>query len=349
MLDFKITQVEHHPLNVFAGGGSRVRRSRLNRFCEWQLQTGGRWYLPDLKKWRDHLLFEEKTTETTARAYLSTVRSAYRSLLRDNGFRNLLYRQLPNEMSPERKHALVSEYFTQLKNVLDPESAPVAVIQVQDEDERDHIWLKPSQVAMLIQAPGIDTWLGLRDTALFALILCTGIRAAEAVALDVDDLRARLGDTLALRIRAGKGLKQRLIPYGAQDWCLTLVDAWLNTISQTQGAVFIGLRKGNNLYLDEDSEPKRLAINGVGNALRRYSISIDGTLTTIEPHDLRRTYARQLYLIGTDLTVIQQNLGHDNQQTTLDYIGQLEGQVRAPNDAYGTVWLQSLWEQLMKR
>lgn len=60
---------------------------------------------------------------------------------------------------------------------------------------------------------------------------------------------------------------------------------------------------------------------------------------TIEPHDLRRTYARRLYMIGTDLTAIQQNLGHENHQTTLDYIGELDGQVRAPNDAYGTAWL----------
>ena len=199
---------------------------------------------------------------------------------------------------------------------------------------------------MLIQAPGVDTWIGLRDTALIALILCTGIRVAEAVALDVDDLRARLGNSLALRIKAGKGLKQRLIPYGAQDWALTFVDAWLDTLQQNEDAVFVGLRKGDNLYLNGEGEVNRLTVNAVGTCLRRYPISLDGVLTTIEPHDLRRTYARRLYLIGTDLTAIGQNMGHTNQETTLGYIGPLDGKYRAPKDAYGTTWLRPMWKAL---
>jgi len=349
MWNLSVEPVEKHPLIVFAGGGSRARRSRLNRFCAWQLQTGGPWYLPDLAGWRDHLIHEEGATASTARAYLSTVRSAYRKILRDNEIRQMLYGRLDPEMPPERQYALISEFLTQLKNALDPDNAPVSTITVQDADDRDHHWLTPAQVAMLVGAPGVDTWLGLRDTALIALILCTGIRAAEAVAVDVADLRARLGTTLALRVRAGKGLKQRLVPYGAQDWALIFVDAWLDTIGQDSGPAFVGLRKGDNLYLDADGHPSRLAVNAVGTCLRRYPISVDGALITVQPHDLRRTYARRLYLVGTDLTAVQQNLGHDNQQTTLDYIGSLDADYRAPDDAYGTVWLQPLWEALADR
>jgi|GEM_PF-4627261 len=93
---------------------------------------------------------------------------------------------------------------------------------------------------MLMQAPGLDTWLGLQDTALIVLMLCTGIRAAEAVAVDVDDLRARLGTTLALRIATGKGFKQRFIPYGALDRALTFADTWLDALQQDSGPVFVG-------------------------------------------------------------------------------------------------------------
>jgi hypothetical protein len=76
------------------------------------LQANDKWYLPDLASWRDYLLFEEEVTETTARAYLSTVRSAYRRILRDNAFRNLLYQQLDDEMYnvPQKvDHKLSSE------------------------------------------------------------------------------------------------------------------------------------------------------------------------------------------------------------------------------------------------
>lgn len=347
-LSIEKVNMDDHPLMLFAGAedGSRSRRSRLNRFIQWQLETKDKWYMPELVNWRDALMADGKVNNKTVQAYLDTVRAAYRRIIKNNEFRDLLYEQLDNEMSHSDKQALVSEYYIRLANQLDPDNAPVSVITVQDEDDREHHWLTPAQVAMLVQSPGIDTWLGLRDTALIALLLCTGIRAAEAVALEVDDLRAMLDGLLALRVKAGKGLKQRLIPYGAQDWALTFVDAWLNTIQQKTGPVFVGLRKNDHLYLDKDNQRQKLAVNAVGTCLRRYPISLDGVLTTIEPHDLRRTYARRLYLIGTDLTAIGQNMGHTNQETTLGYIGALDGKHRAPKDAYGTAWLRPMWKAL---
>jgi len=338
-----------HPLIAFAGGGSRARTSRLQRFCHWQQTTADLWYLPNLLLWRDHLLKEELLTATSVRTYLSTVRSAYRQILRSNELRQWLYNQLAAEMPPERKLALLSEFITQLKNAIDPDNAPIKILAIQDEADNAHLWLSPAQVAAIIQAPGLDTLMGLRDTAILALLLCTGIRAAELVMLDIADLRNRLGTVLALKVRAGKGFKQRLVPYGAQDWALTLVDAWLETAGLQEGPAFVGLRKGSRLYLNRQGNPSRLAVNAIGAVLRRYPITIDGRLQQVKPHDLRRTYARQLYLIGTDLTAIQQNLGHEHQDTTLDYIGTLDADYRAPDDAYGTVWLQAFWDRLARK
>jgi integrase len=349
MLNKQLQQVEQHPLLILAGGGSRSRRSRLQRFCTWQLTSSDPWYLPDLISWRDQLINKEELSAITARAYLSTIRSAYRQLLRSNEVRQWFYDGLDKDMSPERKLALLTEFVTRMKNAIDPDNAPVSIVTVQDEDDSDHLWLTPAQAAALVQAPGLDTLKGLRDTALAALLLCTGIRAAEAVALNIEDLRTHLGGKLALRVRAGKGVKQRLIPYGAQDWGLILTEAWLSTAGLIAGPVFVGMRRGDNFYLDNDRQPQRLAINAVGTILRKYPIAVDGSLLPAKPHDLRRTYARRLYLVGTDLVAIQQNLGHDHQDTTLSYIGKLDAEQRAPDDAYGTVWLQPLWETLAHR
>ena len=106
-------------------------------------------------------------------------------------------------------------------------AAPVKLVAKQDTADSEHLRLKPYQVSALIQAPGIANLRGLRDTALMTLMVCTGIRAAEAAALQVDDLRQHLGGELSLRVREGKGAKQRLIPYGPLNWCLMYVDAWL--------------------------------------------------------------------------------------------------------------------------
>ncbi len=145
------------------------------------------------------------------------MRSAYRHFLRSNDARQWLYDLMPPDLSPEQQLALMTEFETRLKNALDPNNAPITIIEIQDERDTDHLWLTPPQVATLVLTPGFDTLKGLRDTAMIALMLCTGVRAAELLALDFDDLQVMFGSTLALRIRSGKGSKQRLIPYGAQD------------------------------------------------------------------------------------------------------------------------------------
>ena len=346
MWDKQLQQIDEHPIQRYAGGGSKSRRSRLQRFCDWQQASGYFWYQPALEQWRDHLLQHEQLQATTVRAYLSTVRSAYRQLLRSNDVRQWLYGLMPSDLSPERQLALMTEFETRLKNDIDAHNAPVTVIDIQDESDTDHLWLTPSQVATLVLTPGVDTLKGLRDTAMIALMLCTGVRAAELLALDVDDLQVMFGSTLALRIKSGKGSKQRLIPYGAQDWGLTLTQQWLDRAGISAGAVFVGMRKGDNFYLTKEGNHIRLSERSLEYTLESYPISVDGKLRTVTPHDLRRTYARQLYLTGTDLTAIQQNMGHEGQDITLGYIGTLDVQQREPDDAYGTIWLKSLWEVL---
>jgi site-specific recombinase XerD len=99
----------------------------------------------------------------------------------------------------------------------------------------------------LIDAPGVDTRPGLRHTALIALMLCTGVREAELSALETQDLRRRLGGELALHIREGKGCKERLIPYGALEWVLAIVDKWMETDGIKDGPVFRSFYKGIRL------------------------------------------------------------------------------------------------------
>ena len=53
---------------------------------------------------------------------------------------------------------------------------------------------------------------------------------------------------------------------------------------------------------------------------------VDGLL--INPHDLRRTYAKQQYLNGMDIVAIMDNLGHASIETTLDYIGEMNAEKR---------------------
>lgn len=321
-----IQQQSDKPL-LLQGVNDKDGISRIKRFDGWLKENGLSWHNPDLAAYRDNLL--QKLAPATVAAHLSSIRGRYNVLLQDNRVRDGLYTLTPADASPADKKAVVDEILARLENAVKPSAAPVKQIKKQDRADSEHLRLTRNQASTLIAAPGVTTLAGLRDTALIALILCTGLREAEACALDVKDLRQRLGGELALHVRKGKGAKERLIPYGELAFCLAYVDTWLKAAGITDGAVFRGFYKGAKRV-----RPTRLTTRAVQMILGDYPLMIDGHLRKVQPHDLRRTYARRLHDAGVPLAAIQQNLGHSDQKTTLGYIGILSAEQRKPPAVY---------------
>ena len=310
-------------------------RSRLKRFSAWLDTTGRPWYSPDLAAYRDALR-AAGLSPSSIRAHLATVRGRYTALLKDPAVLDRLEAAAYQaclaegfEPNPANVQAAVGRLTGRIQNAIHPDAAPVTVITRQDRPDDETIRLTSAQASALLAAPGVASPLGLRDTALIALMLCTGVREAELVALDVPDLRQHLGGTLALHVRAGKGAKERLIPYGDLDFALVIVEAWLKTAGITAGPVFRGFYKGGGRIRDG-----RLHVRAVNQVMDRYPIVVDGVQRTVNPHDLRRTYARRLYEAGVDILAIQQNLGHADHKTTELYIGRLDVGARKPPALY---------------
>jgi site-specific recombinase XerC len=61
------------------------------------------------------------------------------------------------------------------------------------------------------------------------------------------------------------------------------------------GPVFLGMIDGRGDMVEERTTHKRISTRSVQRMLKRYPISIDGLPTTVTPHDLRRSYARNLF------------------------------------------------------
>ncbi|MDG9422945.1 tyrosine-type recombinase/integrase, partial [Streptococcus pneumoniae] len=76
--------------------------------------------------------------------------------------------------------------------------------------------LSEQDVDALIQAPDIETALGLRDRAMFEVLYACGLRVSELLNLRLDLINLKQG---YLRI-TGKGNKERLVPLGqiAVEW-----------------------------------------------------------------------------------------------------------------------------------
>lgn len=336
--------------------------SRLELYIDWLHRTpGANWRLPNLAAYRDWLMSDERLVRdrhtrnlepapalsaASAQAHLSTIRGRYQTLLESNDVRDELYRMAPDALRGADRKAFVDEALERLRNAIKPARSKVVIVDQRDEADSKHLRLTLEQANELLEAPISDRQntplQRLRDTAIIALLLSTGIRDMELCALQVDDLRQQFGGGLALQVRKGKGNAARMVPYGALDACLISVEKWLRAAGITQGAVFRGIYKGG-----KSVRSSAITERAIQDILNRYPINIDGELRSIDPHDTRRTYARLLYEAGVNLLAIQQNLGHKDHKVTQAYIGNLDSSARRPPALFRMNYLKRLERLLL--
>jgi site-specific recombinase XerD len=157
--------------------------------------------------------------------------------------------------------------------------------------------------ARLLDARWGDEPLDLRDRALLELLYGCGLRAAEACALDRDDVTTR-----EVRVH-GKGARVRLVPIGGPAF--EAVARWLADGRPALASV----DSGQALLLSRRG--RRLEPSAVRRALGR-RLRIVGLAAT-SPHALRHAYATHMLEHGGDLRSIQELLGHSSLSTTEVY------------------------------
>lgn len=144
-----------------------------------------------------------------------------------------------------------------------------------------------------------------RDRAIVVVLLYTGLRLAELVALDVDDVRTSARKGLVI-VRSGKGDEYREVPLNALG--RQVLEEWLaerkSLAASEQRAVFLG--RGAT----------RLSKRSVDDVVRR--VGKDAGLT-LSPHVLRHTCLTALVRQGTDLVLVAELAGHRRVDTTRRY------------------------------
>ena len=155
----------------------------------------------------------------------------------------------------------------------------------------------------LMDAPDGDAGAALRDRAILEVLYGAGLRVSEVCGLDADDVR-READLAMLRVRHGKGNKERIVPLGSRG--LAALDAWLARRPAGGGALFLNHRGG------------RLTTRSVARMVAAFS-ALHSTTGRVSPHALRHSFATHLLDSGCDLRSIQEMLGHANLSTTQRY------------------------------
>ncbi|MCY3780925.1 MAG: site-specific integrase [Chloroflexi bacterium] len=169
------------------------------------------------------------------------------------------------------------------------------------------------------------------DVAIIALLLATDLRESD-VQPEIDDLHQTYGGVPALRVKAGKGAKARMVPFGEMLWARQITELWLN--GRESGQVFTQMRQGCGDIRYQEATNIPTITRSIQRLLSRYPISIDGEQRAVTPHDFRQSYARNLFQTGIAIEVIRQNRGHVDAKTTQSYIGVLGGSARAPVSVY---------------
>lgn len=160
--------------------------------------------------------------------------------------------------------------------------------------------------ALLAACSADETAAGARDAALLALLYGAGLRRSEAVALDVSDYDVATG---MMVVRHGKGNRDRVV-YATNGAADALAD-WLAVRGEVDGPLFLPVNKGGVVG------GHRMSGQAVLYILRRRALQ--GGVTRLTPHDLRRTFISDLLDLGADIATVQRLAGHASITTTTGY------------------------------
>ncbi len=150
-----------------------------------------------------------------------------------------------------------------------------------------------------------DGPIAMRDACLVALVYGAGLRRHEAAALPLSSYRKKTGEIKVL----GKGNKERTNPINNR--VVDIIETWLDERGRHHGPMFVRIRKGGKITKDPISGQSVYDI-----IVRRYK---EAGLTSMTPHDLRRTFATLLLENGEDLGTVQGLMGHASIDTTKRY------------------------------
>ncbi len=224
-----------------------------------------------------------------------------------------------------RKVACLRSFYRHLRREGTIEHDPTAELRGPRKSQRLPRVLTRDEVGRLLKEPRGTDPCALRDRALLETMYACGLRASEAIGLELGDVDLQ-ESVLCAR---GKGSKERLVPIGRE----------------ARAALEVYCRSGRPALLAggwADSEPARpapparagsaraqgrLFLNRRGSGLTRQGLykivqghaRRAGLEQRMSPHTLRHTFATHLLAGGCDLRSLQEMLGHADLATTQVY------------------------------
>jgi integrase/recombinase XerD len=207
-----------------------------------------------------------------------------------------------------RKVACLRSFYRHLRREGAIEHDPTADLRGPRKTQTLPRVLTRDEAALLLGQPQGASPLALRDRALLEVMYACGLRASEAVGMELADVDLEEG----LLCARGKGSKERIVPIGRQ----------------AVAALRAYCRGGRPLLLaaGPTRAQTKLFLNNRGSGLTRQGLykivqghAARAGLREMSPHTLRHSFATHLLAGGCDLRSLQEMLGHADLATTQVY------------------------------
>lgn len=155
-----------------------------------------------------------------------------------------------------------------------------------------------------------------RDLALIDILASTGMRVGELVLLNISDINFSERECVVL----GKGNKERIVYFDART--KIHLKNYLESRKDVNNALFVSLRHPH----------ARLSINGIETRLRKLGEQLN--IPKVHPHKFRRTLATMAIDKGMPIEQLQNLLGHQRIDTTLQYAMVKQSNVKIAHRKY---------------
>jgi len=182
------------------------------------------------------------------------------------------------------------------RNPIDRVKAPIVPLEPLDP-------VSLNTIKSMIQSGACTGLIDARDKAALLFLLDTGVRLAEFLALNREDVNMITG---TVQIRSGKGRKPR--------------NTYLGDKSRQTLKRYLRERTDYNPALWVSRSGERLTETGLRMMLRRRSARAG--IPAPSPHDFRRAFALERWRAGVDILTLSKLMGHTSLQVLTRYLKQ---------------------------
>jgi integrase/recombinase XerD len=205
-----------------------------------------------------------------------------------------------------RKTACLRSFYRHLRREELIADDPTATLTPPQKSRKLPQVLSQAEVNKLLDSAAGAGAIDLRDRALLEVMYGCGLRASEAIGLEIGDVDMRRG---FLRPH-GKGSKERVVPLGSE--AARAIERYL----RSGRAELVGEKIERKLFVNFRGGP--LTRQGLYKIIQRHAKAV-GLDQKMSPHTLRHTFATHLLSGGCDLRSVQEMLGHADVATTQLY------------------------------